>query len=96
VLITLCIPDAAGQPAGTQLLRPQAAIRRQQWPTGGVEFHLGHGEWIQALRQHGFEIERLVEVYAPADATQDEQYNIVRRDWAQRWPYEEIWVARKR
>lgn len=95
LLVTLCIPDAEGQPAGTQLLRPQSAVRRQQWPTGGVEFHLGHGEWIEVLRQHGFEVQRMVEVYAPADAPEDEKYNVARRDWAQRWPVEEIWVARK-
>jgi SAM-dependent methyltransferase len=96
LLVTLCIPDADGQRAGTQLLRPQAAVKRQQWPNGGVEYHLGHGEWIDVLRGSGFEIERMIELYAPADAAQDEGYNIASREWAQRWPLEEIWVARKR
>jgi SAM-dependent methyltransferase len=96
LLVTLCIPDEDGQPAQTQLLRPQAAVRRQQWPTGGVEFHLGHGEWIELLRRHGFEIERMVELYAPTDATHDSAHMIAGREWAQRWPIEEIWVVRKR
>jgi hypothetical protein len=61
-----------------------------------VEFHLGHGEWIALLRDCGFDVERMVELYAPADAPQDESYNIAGREWAQRWPVEEIWVARKR
>jgi len=96
VLVTLCIPDAEGQRAGAQLLRPQAAIRRQQAPSSGVQFHLGHGEWIDVLRGNGFEVERMIELYAPPDAPQDEEYNIASREWAQRWPIEELWVARKR
>jgi SAM-dependent methyltransferase len=96
LLVALCVPDEDGQPARTELQRPQAAIKRQEWPSGGVEFHLGHGEWIDVLRSAGFEVERMVELYAPASATRDERHNIARRDWAQRWPVEEIWVARKR
>jgi hypothetical protein len=96
LLITLCVPDEDGQPAQERLLRSQAAVRRQAWPTGGVEFHLPHGEWIDVLRRNGFEVERMVELYAPADAAQDERHNLARRDWAQRWPVEELWVARKR
>jgi SAM-dependent methyltransferase len=96
LLIALCIPDEDGQPAQERLLRAQSAIRRQAWPSGGIEFHLAHGEWIALLRQHGFEIERLVEFFAPAGAADDKRYNIARGDWAQRWPVEEIWVARKR
>jgi hypothetical protein len=96
LLVTLCIPDPEGQRAQTQLQRPQAAVRRQQWPSGGVEFHLGHGEWIDVLRKNGFEIERMVELYAPKDAEKDEAYHIAAREWAWQWPVEEIWVARKR
>jgi SAM-dependent methyltransferase len=96
LLIALCIPDTDGQRAGTELQRPQAKTRRQEWPSGGVEFHLGHGEWIDVLRGNGFEVERMVELYAPADAPQDESHIIASREWAQKWPIEEIWVARKR
>ena len=40
------------------------------WPDDtSVEFHLPHGEWIRLLRAAGFEIERLVEIQAPVDAT---------------------------
>jgi hypothetical protein len=40
-----------------------------------------------------FEVERLLELYAPDDAeTQDH----VTPEWARKWPAEEIWVARKR
>jgi SAM-dependent methyltransferase len=95
VLISLCFPEQDEAPAETQLQRPQSALRRLAWPTGGVEYHLGHGEWIALLRAHGFEIERLVELYAPPDAPEGARFNMVTRDWARSWPVEELWIARK-
>jgi len=94
-LALLCSPDEE-VPIKTELVRPQAGLRRLAWPDGGVEFGLGHGERIDLLRASGFELERLVELYAPANATQHEYYAIASAEWAQRWPAEEIWVARKR
>ena len=61
-----------------------------------MEFHLSHGEWIDVLRANGFEVERLVELRAPAGAETHEYYGCVSAAWARRWPAEEIWVARKR
>jgi SAM-dependent methyltransferase len=92
-LVILCSGD--DMPAGEQLVRPQFGMRRFEWPEGGVEFHLAHGEWIDLLRGSGFEIERLVEIQAPADAVTHEYYAYVTAEWAQKWPCEEIWVARK-
>jgi SAM-dependent methyltransferase len=92
-LVILCSGD--DMPAGDQLVRPQFGMRRFEWPEGGVEFHLAHGEWIDLLRGSGFEIERLVEIQAPADAVTHEYYAYVTAEWAQKWPCEEIWVARK-
>jgi SAM-dependent methyltransferase len=93
-LVILCSPDEI--PASETLQRPQFGMHRFEWPEGGVEFHLAHGEWIDLLRENGFEIERLVEVQAPADAQTHEHYAYVTAEWAQKWPCEEIWVARKR
>jgi SAM-dependent methyltransferase len=82
---------------GEQLVRPQFGLRKVEWSdTDEVEFHLGHGEWIDLLRANGFEIERLVELYAPADAETHSYYKYVPAEWARKWPAEEIWVARKR
>ena len=53
-----------GAPASTR----SSACTASSGRTSGVEFHLPHGEWIDLLRANGFEIERLVEVQAPADA----------------------------
>ncbi len=70
---------------------------RVTWPgEDGVEFHLGHGEWVDLLRSHGFEIERLIELFAPEGAVDHDYYDFVKSEWASNWRAEEIWVARKR
>lgn len=93
-LVTLCSSDDDDQ-ASTTLQRPQFGLHRLAWPDGAVEFHLGHGEWIDLLRANGFDVERLVEIQAPADAETHPYYAYVTAEWGRRWPAEEIWVARK-
>ena len=94
-LVVLCQRLEAG--AGEQLQRPQRGLNRIEWPdTGEVEFQLPHGELIDLLRDSGFEVERLVELYAPDDAETHGYYDFVTAEWAGKWPAEEIWVARKR
>jgi SAM-dependent methyltransferase len=93
-LAVLCTPDLG--PVTETLQRSQFGMHRFEWPgEPGVEFHLSHSEWIGVLRSNGFEIERLVEIQAPADAETHEYYAYVTAEWAQRWPSEEIWSARK-
>ncbi|MFL5961984.1 MAG: class I SAM-dependent methyltransferase [Gaiellaceae bacterium] len=92
-LVILCSDDEV--PAKEHLVHPQFGMKRFEFPEGGVEFHLPHGEWIDLLRANGFEVERLIEVQAPADAVTHEHYSYVTADWARKWPAEEIWVARK-
>jgi SAM-dependent methyltransferase len=93
-LSILCVPEDEG-PAEERLHRPQFGLHRLEWPDS-VEFHLGHGDWVDLLRASGFEIERLAELQAPADAQTPEYYGGVTAEWGRRWPAEEIWVARKR
>ncbi len=90
-LVILCATDDG---TSETLQRPQFGMHRFEWPEGGVEFHLGHGEWIDLLRGNGFEIERLLELQAPADAETHHYYSYVTAEWAMQWPTEEIWVAR--
>jgi SAM-dependent methyltransferase len=92
-LAILCSPDEGR--VEERLLRPQFGMRRFEWD-GGVEFHLAHGDWIALLREAGFDVERLVELQAPAEAADHPYYDFVGAQWARRWPAEEIWVARKR
>ena len=82
---------------GEQLVRPQFGLHKVEWEdTQEVEFQLGHGDWIDLLRTNGFEIERLLELFAPQGAETHTYYKYVTADWAQKWPPEEIWVATKR
>jgi hypothetical protein len=82
---------------GEQLARPQFGLHKVEWPdTKEVEFHMGHGDWVDLLRANGFEIERLAELFAPAEAETHSYYKYVTADWARQWPAEEIWVARKK
>lgn len=93
-LVILCSPDT-GQ-AQESLQRPQFGMHRFEWPEGGVEFHLAHGDCVRLLRANGLELLDLIEIQAPAGAETHEYYDFVTADWARRWPAEEIWRARKR
>ena len=93
-LVMLCSPDDG--PADERLCRPQCGMHRFEWPDGGVEFHLGHGDWIDVLGASGLAVTRLVERYAPDGATDHPYYDLVTASWGRRWPAEEIWVAEKR
>jgi ubiquinone/menaquinone biosynthesis C-methylase UbiE len=95
-LLMVCTPiDAdANTPATECLERPYFGMHRIEWPDGSVNFYLTHGDWIRLLRLNGFEIDDLIEIQAPADASTT--YPIVTAEWARKWPSEEIWKARKR
>jgi SAM-dependent methyltransferase len=90
-LVTLC---ATEDDTSTTLQRPQFGLRRLEWPEGGVEFQLPHGELIDVLRASDFEVLRLIELQAPASASTHDYYSYVSAEWAKQWPSEEIWVCR--
>ena len=94
-LSILCGPDTGA--VGEQLVRPQFGMHRFDWRSddGGIEFHLGHGDWVRVLRANRFELLDLIEIQAPPDAVTHEFYDYVPAEWAKQWPSEEIWVARK-
>lgn len=95
MLQILCVPDEPGY-ATERLLRPQRDLHRITWSfEDGVEFFRSHGEWIDLLHESGFEVERLVELYAPEGATTHEYYDGATADWARKWPSEDLWAARK-
>lgn len=93
-LVILCSDDE--EPALERLVQTQFGMHRFEWPQGGVEYHISHGSWIALLREHGFDVEALHELQAPADASTHEHYGYVTADWGRRWPAEELWRARKR
>src|SRR4051812_3779135 len=91
-LSALCVPAEEGV-AGERLLRGHREAYRVRWPGGGIEFHPSHGDWIRMLRGSGFVVAAMHEIYAPRDAGDHAFYEIVSKDWATRWPAEELWVA---
>jgi SAM-dependent methyltransferase len=94
VLAMLTIPDEEDGAAGDRLLRPYFGMRRFEWSDDdSVEFHLPHGEMLALMRQCRFEVEQLLEIRPPAGSTT--RYPFITLDWAQRWPCEEVWKARK-
>lgn len=91
-LHVLCAPDVGV--ATDRLLRPQAGLHRVSWESDpGVEFHLGHGDWIRLLRRSGFAVEDMIEVYAPEETQTGGDF--VALEWARQWPVEEVWFARR-
>lgn len=91
-LSALCVPAHEGV-AGERLLRGYREAYRVHWDGGGVEFHPSHGDWVRLLRASGFVVAALHELFAPEDGEDHPFYEIVTREWATRWPAEELWVA---
>ena len=93
-LLMLCAVEEPDTTSET-LQHPQRGMHKTAWADGGVEFHLGHGDMLRVLRESGFEIEALIELFAPDDAETHVYYSYVTAEWARQWPAEEIWTARK-
>lgn len=70
------------------------ALGPQPVPEGYFEYQLPYGEWIRLARAAGFEVEDLIELRPPEDATST--YDLVPAEWARRWPAEHIWKLRRR
>jgi SAM-dependent methyltransferase len=93
-LVILCAVEDPDSTSET-LQRPQRGMHRIDWSDGGVQFHLAHGDLLRLLRQSGFEVEDLIELFASDEAETHEYYSHVTAEWARQWPAEELWVARK-
>jgi len=86
--------DEAGE-IEHKLVRPQRGLRRITWQDDGTtEFQMGHSEWVKVLRANGFEILDMAELYAGEETT-SHSYYAFDPEWARKWPWEEIWRARK-
>jgi SAM-dependent methyltransferase len=89
----LCAPDG-DDPVTDRMVRDYRSLARIEWEDDGtVEFHPGFGDLVRILRRNGFELEDMIEVFAPEGATT--RYEWASPEWARRWPSEEIWKARK-
>ena len=91
-LAILCATAFGG--TSETLQRPQRGLHRLDWEDDNTtEFQMGHSDWIRLLRASDFEILDLVESYA-TENTPDHTYYAWSREWAERWPWEEIWRVR--
>src|SRR3954451_18480957 len=91
-LSALCVPAGEGV-AEEHLVRGQREAYRVHWQGGGIEFHPSHGDWVRLLREAGFVVEAMQEIYAPPGREDHPFYEIVSGAWAAKWPAEELWVA---
>jgi SAM-dependent methyltransferase len=94
-ILTLCsYPDGSAL-ATDRLVRPYFGMYAVDTPAfGTTEFQLPYGQWLGVLRESGFSVERLEELQAPESAVTP--WPFVSSAWANRWPSECVWVARKR
>ena len=91
-MLMACTPTD-GSPAGDRLVRDYFTEQRIEFSgDDAVEFHPTHGEWVRLLHDAGFVLEDLIETRPGADAKP--RFEFASPDWGQRWPSEEIWVAR--
>jgi SAM-dependent methyltransferase len=68
--------------------------RRQSDDGESVVFSLPYGEWIKLFRTSGFIVEDLIEL-RPAENSRTTYNAFVTKEWARRWPAEQIWRVRK-
>jgi SAM-dependent methyltransferase len=86
--------DRAREKQTRELRVPYDELGRMDFDDGTIDFVLPPGEWVRLFRAHGFVIEDLVELLAPADGTTTYKDYVPKR-WATRWPAEQIWKVRK-
>jgi ubiquinone/menaquinone biosynthesis C-methylase UbiE len=86
--------DTAQDRISTALQSPYFDNRVADDADGSVSFSLSYGEWIRLFKNSGFEIDDLIEIRAPAQATSTYR-DWVSHEWARKWPAEQIWRLRR-
>jgi SAM-dependent methyltransferase len=91
-VLDVCVDQAAGH-ATTQLLANYFGLSTLD--DGRVVcYQRPYGVWIRLFREHALQVEDLVELRPPEDATTT-YVDYVPLAWARRWPAEHIWKLRK-
>ncbi len=87
--------NAKKEKQSRRLHRSYDELGRMELDEDTVDWVLPPGGWIRLLRRNGFEIEDLIELRPPADATTTYE-GFAPPTWARRWPAEWIWKTRRR
>ena len=80
-------------PTERLLLDYWEGIRRIEEPGEPINFNLPYGEWIALFRRHGLAVEDLLEL-RPAAQAESSYRTAADREWARRWPMEQVWRLR--
>ncbi len=94
-IVDLVWPPGADHPGDQLVVDYWEGIRRFEEPGEPIAFQLPYGEWISLFRRSGFQIEDLFELRPAADA-ESSYRSREDREWARRWPMEQIWRLRRR
>jgi SAM-dependent methyltransferase len=86
--------DEEADAESERLIRDYFGMHRWEDPDGTVDFLLPYGESIRLFRANGLVVEDLLELRPPAEASSSYRTE-AQRDWARRWPMEQIWRLRK-
>lgn len=93
-LAEICWPSGSEHPVG-RLENDYFSLHRVDLGHGDhVEYQLPYGAWIRLLVASGFVIEDLVELRPGPDAVST-YLGEAGRSWANRWPLEHVWRARR-
>jgi SAM-dependent methyltransferase len=79
----------------TRLRRSYFGLGRLDLGDGTIDFQIPHGEWFRLFREHGLLVEDFIEL-RPSEHATTTYDEFAPREWARRWPAEQIWKARKR
>lgn len=79
---------------GAELVVDYWDLHAIEEPGEPTSFQLRYGEWIRLFTEHGLAIGSLTELRPPASASSSYRDD-VDRDWARRWPMEQIWRVRR-
>lgn len=88
----LCWDHESGD-IGERLVRDYFGMHRIEDDVQ-VIYQLPYGSWIRLFRAAGFVVEDLIEIQPPARA-RSFYPDYIERDWARRWPAENIWKLSK-
>ena len=93
-LLDICWPLDGSVPAVETFQQSYFDLSRQDWSEEGVDFNLPLETWFALFRDIGFEVEDYREPRASANGPN--WGDMITRDWAHRFPSEQVFTLRKR